>query len=107
VKSLADPKIRAALRERLARLDPYAAPKWGLMSAPQMVCHLNDSFRVGAGEKYASPASSLLQRTVVKFVALYLPIQWPPGVPTRPEIDQAMGGTRPKVWQTIAPSYSG
>lgn len=98
MKTLADPKIRAACRERLDRLDPYAAPKWGRMTAPEMVCHLIDSFHVGTGEKYASPATSLLQRTLVKFFALHTPIQWPPGVPTRPEIEQGMGGTPPKIW---------
>src|SRR5271155_3110317 len=72
----------------------HASPKWGRMTAPQMVCHLNDSFRVGMGEKYASPASSLVQRTFIKWVAL-----WTPGVPTRPEIEQGRGGTPPAEWK--------
>jgi hypothetical protein len=65
-----------------------------------MVCHLNDSFRVGMGEKYASPASNFLQRTLVKWVALRTPLRWPRGVPTRPEIEQGRGGTPPAEWQT-------
>jgi hypothetical protein len=32
---------------------------------------------------------------VIKWFALYAPIRWPPGVPTTPELDQTVGGTRP------------
>jgi hypothetical protein len=83
---------------RIARLEPNAKARWGRMNAHQMVCHLNDSFHVAIGEKYASPATSLLTRTLVKFVALYLPLPWPRGVPTRPEIEQGRGGTPPAEW---------
>ena len=98
MSTLADPKVRAACRERIQRLDPNAAAKWGHMTVHQMVCHLNDSFRVGMGEKYASPATGLLQRTLVKWVALRTPLPWPQGVPTRPEIEQGRGGTPPAEW---------
>jgi len=99
MSTLADPKVRAACRERIERLNPNASPKWGRMTARQMVCHLNDSFRVGMGEKYASPATSLIQRTFIKWVALRAPVKWPPGVPTRPEIEQGRGGTPPTEWE--------
>ncbi len=99
MSTLADPKVRAACRERIRRLDPNARAKWGRMTARQMVCHLNDSFRVGMGEKYASPATNILQRTLIKWVALRAPIQWPHGVPTRPEIEQGVGGTPPAEWE--------
>jgi hypothetical protein len=100
MSTLADPKVRAACRSRIARLDPNARAKWGRMTAPQMLCHLNDSFRVAMGEKYASPATSLLQRTFIKWVALRTPVPWPPGVPTRPEIEQGRGGTPPAEWES-------
>jgi hypothetical protein len=99
MNTLADPKVRAACRDRIQRLDPNASPKWGRMTARQMVCHLIDSFRVGTGEKYASPATGLLQRTLVKWVALRTPLRWPRGVPTRPEIEQGRGGTPPADWE--------
>jgi hypothetical protein len=99
MSTLADPKVRAYCGERIRRLNPDASPKWGRMTARQMVCHLNDSFRVGMGEKYASPASSLIQRTFIKWVALRTPVKWPPGVPTRPEIEQGRGGTPPAEWE--------
>ena len=43
----------------------------------------------------ASPASGLLQRSLIKWVALYVPAPWPKGVPTRPEVEQGIGGTPP------------
>jgi Protein of unknown function (DUF1569) len=65
------------------------------MSSHQMLCHLGDACRVALGEKEVSPASGLLQRTVIKWIALYTPMRWRPGIPTRPEIDQHCSGTRP------------
>jgi hypothetical protein len=47
------------------------------------------------GEKPVSDAGGRLQRTLVKWIALYLPLRWPPGIPTRPEVDQQVAGTRP------------
>lgn len=47
------------------------------------------------GAKPVSPATGLLQRTALKWVALYAPLPWPSGILTRPEIDQQFGGTCP------------
>jgi Protein of unknown function (DUF1569) len=65
------------------------------MNAPQMLCHLTDSFHVPMGEKSASPATGFLQRTFVKWMALRFPAPWPKGVQTRPEIEQGTGGGTP------------
>lgn len=65
------------------------------MSVHQMVCHLSDCTRLAAGARAAADASGLLQRTVMKWGALYLPVKWPPGILTRPEFDQEQGGTHP------------
>ena len=65
------------------------------MSALQMVCHLSDSFRMAIGEKAVSDVGGALKQTVVKCIALYLPMRWPTGLLTRPEVDQEGGGTPP------------
>ena len=70
------------------------------MTAHQMVCHLSDSFLVPMGAKAVSMASSPLQRTVVKFLALYAPMKWPAGVKTRPEVEQGVGGTAPGEFES-------
>ena len=95
MKSLSQEVSTAEILRRLHALRPDSVPRWGRMSAHQAVCHLSDSFRMAIGQKVASPASGPLQRTIVKWVALYFPSQWPAGILTRPEIDQQCGGTRP------------
>jgi len=98
VKSLCNLTDRQNIARRLAQLTPGDEARWGIMSVHQMVCHLDDSYKVPLGEKYVSPASGLLQRTLVKRVALYSPLRWPRGVPTPPEVDQGKGGSLPTVF---------
>jgi hypothetical protein len=100
MKTLARPQDKAEILSRLKTLRPSAARRWGRMSAHQMLCHLNDSFLAVTGQKAVSPATGPLQRTIFKAVALYAPIRWPPGILTRPEIDQELGGTKPLDFET-------
>jgi len=65
------------------------------MNAHQMVCHLSDCSRMALGQKRTSDASSPLRRTLIKWLALYTPLRWRPGLVTTPEVDQEMGGTKP------------
>jgi hypothetical protein len=95
VKTLSNLADRQNISLRLSALSPDDAAHWGSMSAHQMVCHLDDSYKVGLGEKYASQATGYLQRTLVKWLALEMPLQWMKGVPTRPEIEQGKGGSPP------------
>ena len=96
MKTLARPRDKDEILQRLKALRPESVGRWGKMSAPQAVCHLSDSFRVVIGRMPVSHATGVLQRTIVKWIALYLPLRWPGGrIPTRPEVDQEVGGTRP------------
>jgi hypothetical protein len=95
MKSLADSSVRQSVVDRIARIRPESRPLWGRMSAHQMLCHVADTFRSVLGEKECSPATGVLQRTLIKWGALYLPIPWPKNVPTRPEVEQGAGGTPP------------
>ena len=66
------------------------------MSPHQMVCHVIDSTRVALGELTVSRLDTYINRTLVKWIALKIPVPWPSGIATRPEIDQVLGrGTRP------------
>lgn len=87
------------VRSRLTALTPQSQRRWGNMSVSQMLCHLTDSFRLTTGEKGGSQTGVWFQRNVIKHVALRLPIPWPKGVPTRPEMDQQLGGTKPQEFQ--------
>ena len=93
--TMADIAVRQSVIDRLVRLQPETRALWGSMTAPQVVCHLNDSFLVCLGEKSVTPATGLFQRTFMKWFALNVPLQWPKGVKTRPEVEQGAGGTSP------------
>lgn len=95
MKTLARAADKAEILGRLRHLRHDSVRRWGRMSAHQMVCHLCDSFRMVTGEKPVSSTGRLMQRTVVKWIALYAPLQWPPDIQTTPEVDQERGGTRP------------
>jgi hypothetical protein len=95
MKTMARSQDKAEIIRRLRALHPDCSRKWGRMSAHQMICHLSDSFRLVTHQKSVSPATGVVQSTVIKWIALYLPFKWPAGVPTRPEVDQEVGGTRP------------
>lgn len=95
MKSLGNQNEREQLRQRLLKVNPNSPRRWGKMSAHQMLCHLTDSFKAATGEKAVTPAASPLPRRLMRWFALSLPVPWPHGVPTRPEMDQQIGGTKP------------
>jgi hypothetical protein len=95
MKTLAQPRDKGELLRRLQVVRLESARRWGRMTVHQMVCHLADSFRMATGAKAVSHDTRLFNRTVLKWGALYLPVPWPPGILTRPELDQLQGGTKP------------
>ncbi len=95
MKTLAQQQAKAEILRRLRTIRADSQRQWGRMSAHQAVCHLSDSFLAVTGQRPASVASGALQRTLIKWIALYAPLPWPKGVPTRPEVDQEVGGTKP------------
>ena len=95
MKTMARAQDKEEIVQRLRTIRVDSARRWGRMSAHQMICHLSDSFLAVTGQRQVSPASGPLQRTVIKWIALYAPLKWPRGVPTRPEVDQEVGGTKP------------
>ncbi len=95
MKTLVRENDKAEILGRLRKVRPESVRRWGRMSAHQMVCHLADSFRMALGQKPVSPATGVLQSTILKWVVLYLPLPWPAGILTSPEIDQEREGTRP------------
>src|SRR5215469_10673088 len=96
--SLANPSDSAAILQRIAQLDPARRPRWGRMTAPEMICHLSDSFRVAMGIKPAKRLKSFAP-WLSKWVALHTAVPWPHGVPTAPEVEQGKYGTPPASWE--------
>lgn len=99
MRTLATAADRESILTRMASLTPSDGRLWGKMSVHQTVCHLCDAYRLPLGEKTASPATGFLQRTVMKWLAIQLPLKWPHGVATRPEMEQGVGGTPPAEFE--------
>ena len=95
MKSLARHECRVEITRRLRTVRHDARPRWGRMSAHQMVCHLADACRMATGEKAVAPVTGRVPPLVMKWIALYLPLPWPAGIPTVQELDQLCGGTAP------------
>jgi len=103
-KTLANPVDNREILSRMGNVRPGSARRWGKMTPHEMICHLSDSLRMVMGEKPCSPAprnqrpAPFLPRSFVKWFALEIPLPWPKGVPTRPEVDPLDGGTRPSAF---------
>jgi hypothetical protein len=96
MKTLARARDKEEILRRLATVRADSPRRWGRMTAPQMICHLTDAFLGVIGELPIRREATLMGRTLVKWFALYAPVNWPSGIPTSPEFDQAAGaGTRP------------
>ena len=95
MRTLARERDKADILRRLNSLRRDSERRWGRMTAHQMVCHLSDGYRIQIGERRTALAPSPLPRPIMKVVALYMPLKWPPGIRTTPDLDQDCGGTRP------------
>ncbi len=100
MRTLASRDDRQSILERLETVTEKDRSIWGRMTAHQMLCHLSDSYSVALGERKVSAATGPLQRTLMKWIALNMPLPWPHGVPTRPEIEQGLGGTAPVAFDS-------
>jgi hypothetical protein len=95
VITLGTAAVHQGIVGRCEQLTANDKPLWGRMTAHEMVCHLTDAYKLALGEKYASPATGMLQRTLLKRVALRSSLRWGKNFPTRPEMEQGKGGTPP------------
>ncbi len=100
---LTDNGVLDRAAQRMGTLQPDAARQWGRMSVGGMLCHLNDAYAgvlsLRAFGLVGSQRASLAGRFLLRPFALHVPIRWPQGVPTPPEVDQLIGGTPPAEFQ--------
>lgn len=94
MSTLFDQTAAAGLRERIAKLTPESKAEWGKMNVGQMLCHVNDGFRMSIGELPVEDKSNIFMRTVVKFLILNI-VPMPKSAPSAPELDQMKNGTPP------------
>ncbi len=98
MKTLSNAACLNEILDRLSHVRADSPRQWGKMNAHQMICHLADSLRGMMGRKQVSPAERPFG-PVMKWAALNLPMKWPKGVPTRPEVDQQKSGTEPAEFE--------
>jgi len=84
--SLNDPAARTALVARIDRLSPESQPRWGKMTAPKMLAHMADAFRMALGElPVKRKRIPLIASFPFKQLAIYV-LPFPKNSPTAPEI---------------------
>jgi hypothetical protein len=93
--TLANRRDLNAVVDRFLSVSSADRALWGRMTSHGMMCHLADCYCLGLGTWEARSATSLLQRSLVKPLALYSPLKWPKNLSTRPEVEQGCGGTVP------------
>jgi hypothetical protein len=94
--NLLDDAHRRLVLDRIARLEPDTARRWGTMSCQQMLCHLGDQMRVALGDHAGKDRSTLASTTLIKWLVLYVPMRPPRGrVQTVPE----MLATKPSAFE--------
>ena len=94
MKSLESAACQTETLHRMRSLSTESPRQWGKMTVGQMVCHLTDGFQMATGARPVKEVSSLWGRTGLKCIALYLPLPWLKGMPTLPEVDAFLDGTR-------------
>jgi hypothetical protein len=100
MKTLWDAPARQELRDRITRLTPATARRWGRMSAPQMVAHLVESMRMAIGE-IAVPSKNLpIRFTPIKQLIIYC-LPFPKGAPTAPLLVSRAPGDWPSECTTL------
>jgi len=78
MKSLLDPACRDRLLARFRRLSPDAPPRWGRLTAPQMLAHVADQMRYTLGEYRVTLRRGVLRWPPAKQALMYW-LPWPKG----------------------------
>lgn len=78
------------------------------MSAQQMICHLNDAFKLYLGLITVADPGFPYPSRLFKWGCLWAPVRWPKGFKTLAELDQlGGGGTRPAEFERDVAELTG
>jgi len=98
--TISDSPALELLVSRLSRLREDSTRKWGTLTPGEMLCHLGDATDGVLGHRATpGPPPSGTPRPLLKWLALYAPLKWPRGVPTRPGVNPRIDGTRPSNFE--------
>jgi hypothetical protein len=85
MKSVWNEPDRRELLERVGRLQPDAPARWGSFTAPQMLAHVSDCFRMAFGDFSCAPRRLPIRYPPLKQLIIYW-LPFPKGAPTAPEL---------------------
>jgi hypothetical protein len=80
--TLHDEPYRLQIINRIRSLHRDSPRRWGMMSADQMLWHVNGGLAMALGHLHVPPQKLPVPRAIMRLVALNLP--WPKGWPTMP-----------------------
>ncbi|HKI44739.1 MAG TPA: DUF1569 domain-containing protein [Balneolales bacterium] len=81
MQTLLDAGCRKDVLNRLSGLFPDDKPKWGTMSAPQMIAHVSMQMKCALGINHEKPLNPIWRFWPLKKLVIYI-VPWPHGLPT-------------------------
>ncbi len=93
--SLLHAAVRTKTRARLASVHPDIKRRWGSLTPGGVLCHLAICYELVPSDGSITQRTGLLERTIFRYGALHLPLRWPRGYPTLPELVEGRPGVRP------------
>ena len=107
--SLWEEAPRRELLERLSHLTAEVRPQWGKMTAPQMLTHVNDQFRMALGDLPTVPERLPIRYFPLNNLVAYV-LPWPKSSPTAPEllarIDQSTWATEVATFASVLQRFA-
>jgi hypothetical protein len=85
MKTMWQEATRNELADRVSRLTPAGAPRWGRLSAPRMMAHIVDSLKMAVGELDVPSKNLPLRYPPFKQLVIYW-LPFPKNAPTAPEL---------------------
>jgi Protein of unknown function (DUF1569) len=85
-----DSAVRQSMRDRADRLTVDSRAQWGTLTAPGMLAHLNDSFRMVTGELPVKPKNLPIRYPPLRQLVVYV-LPFPKSAPTAPELLARVG----------------
>jgi len=92
MRTLFNPLDKDQILSRLHNVHPSSPRRWGKMTAHQMICHLREGYKLYLGLIVVAPPGFPYPSRLLKWGCLWVPIPWPKGFKTLPEIDQQSKG---------------
>ena len=85
MRSVWQEDARQDLLSRLDKLEPTTRGRWGRMTAPEMVCHINESIKMCFGDLPTKDKRVFFRHPPLKQLVMYW-LPWPKGSPSAPEL---------------------